>query len=314
MTPSLPRRAARRLLSALLVVWGAATISFCVLHLIPGDPVDAVLGPLVGASPELRARVRAELGLDAPLWVQYLTALARLAALDLGWSYRLDRPVADVLADQLWPTVELAVAALVLAVLLAGTAALATAGRRGLPRAVISGAELVGAAVPSFWVGVVALTFLSFRWGLFPGPGAVGPHALVLPALTLAVPIAGVLAQVLRRELDDTLGQPFVTSVRARGVGRTGVLVRHALRHAAVPLLTLAGWVFAGLLSGTVLVETVFARPGLGRVLVSAVTARDIPVVNAVVVISAAAFVTVNLAVDALYRVVDPRLRASEAP
>ncbi|MEU6924344.1 ABC transporter permease [Streptomyces sp. NPDC046631] len=303
----------RRLGSGVLVLWGAATVSFLVLHLVPGDVVDTVLGPSTAATPELRERIRADYGLGDPLPVQYLRQLAGLLTGDLGRSYQQGLPVGDVLAGQIGPTVELALAATVLALLIAFVAAVATAGRGRAARAVASGLELLAVSVPSYWLGILALTFLSYRFRLLPAAGDQGPAALVLPALTLALPIGGVLARVVRQELDEALARPFALTVRARGATERTVLLRHTLRHAALPVATLSGWVVGSLLGGAVLTETVFARPGLGRVLVTAVTSKDIPVVTALVLLSAAAFVVVNLLVDLAYLVIDPRLRTEGA-
>ncbi|MFD7495191.1 ABC transporter permease [Streptomyces sp. NPDC059832] len=304
---------ARRLGSGVLVLWGAATVSFLVLHLVPGDVVDTVLGPSTAATPELRERIRADYGLGDPLPVQYLRQLAGLLSGDPGRSYQLGLPVGDVLAGQIGPTVELALTATVLALLIAFVAAVATAGRGRVARAVASGLELLAVSVPSYWLGILALTFLSYRFRLLPAAGDRGPAALVLPALTLALPIGGVLARVVRQELDEALARPFALTARARGATERTVLLRHTLRHAALPVATLSGWVVGSLLGGAVLTETVFARPGLGRVLVTAVTSKDIPVVTSLVLLSAAAFVVVNLLVDLAYLVIDPRLRTEGA-
>ncbi|MFF0739945.1 ABC transporter permease [Streptomyces sp. NPDC004111] len=311
--PVLLRLSARRLGAGVLVLWGAATLAFAALHLVPGDVVDTVLGPGVAATPELRARIGADYGLDDPLPVQYLRQLAALAGGDLGTSYQLGLPVREVLAGQIGPTVELAVTATVLALLIAFVAAVATAGRGRVARTLASGFELLAVSLPSYWLGILGLTFLAYRFQLLPAAGGEGPAALVLPALTLALPIGGVLARVVRQELDTALGTPFTLSARARGATEKDVLLRHTLRHAALPVATLSGWVVGSLLGGAVLTETVFARPGLGRVLVTAVTSKDIPVVTALVLLSAAAFVLVNLVVDLAYLVIDPRLRAEGA-
>ncbi|MGC0417294.1 ABC transporter permease [Embleya sp. AB8] len=303
----------RRLLAGVVVLWGAASVAFVALHLIGGDPVDAILGPTVSAGPGLRRQITDEYGFDRPLVVQYGTWLARLAGGDLGRSYQLGQPVSRVLADQVWPTCALALSAVALAGVLAVATALLTAGRGRVLRGLVSGAELAAVSLPSFWLGLLALTFFSFRWQLFPVAGDQGFAALVLPAVTLALPVAGVLAQVLREALDDALTQPFVLTVRTRGVPEALVLLRHALRHAAIPVVTLAGWVTGSLLGGAVLTETVFARPGLGRVLLAAVGSRDTPVVTAIVLLSAAAFTCVNLLVDLAYPALDPRLRTARA-
>ncbi|MFI7214307.1 ABC transporter permease [Micromonospora maritima] len=301
----------RRVGSGLVVLWAAATAAYLALLAAPGDTVDAIVGE--GAdTPQIRAEIISEWGLDRPALVQYLDYLGRLLTGDLGRSYLLQRPVAEVIGEQLAPTLALAVAAAGLGVLLAVPIAVGTAGdRRPWRRRISSGVELLVVSTPSFLIGIVLLTVLSFRFGLFPVAGAQGPGALVLPALTLALPIAGLLAQVLRDGLDRALDEPFVLTARARGVREVAVLTRHALRHASLPAVTLAGWLFGVLLGGAVIVEQVFGRPGLGQVTLSAVTTKDMPVVLAVVTLSAAVYVVVNTVADLTYLIVDPRLRRS---
>nr|WP_062343007.1 ABC transporter permease [Herbidospora sakaeratensis] len=303
------RGALARLVSAALVVWAAATCAFLVLQLIPGDPVYAVVGSDALVSEEQHERIRAEYGLDQPLVVQYLNYVARLATFRFGDSYQLQQPVATVLADQLWPTVQLALAATALAPLLAVLVAVATSGRRNWPRRVAAAVELVVVSTPSFWLGIMLLTIFSFRLGWLPVSETGGVASLVLPTITLALPIAAVLTQVMREGLLAALDQPFAVTARARGVPETAVRYRHALRHSALPALTMAGWFTGTLLGGAVIVENVFARPGIGRVTLQAVGDRDLPVVQGVVALSAVVFVAVSVLVDVLYAVVDPRLR-----
>ncbi|WP_328794732.1 ABC transporter permease [Herbidospora solisilvae] len=298
-----------RLVSAALVVWAAATCAFLVLQLIPGDPVYAIVGSDALVSEEQHERIRAEYGLDQPLVVQYLRYVARLATFRFGDSYQLQQPVATVLADQLWPTVQLALAATALAPLLAVLVTVATSGRRNWPRRVSAAVELVVVSTPSFWLGIMLLTIFSFRLGWLPVSETGGVASLVLPTITLALPIAAVLSQVMREGLLAALDQPFAVTARARGVPETAVRYRHALRHSALPALTMAGWFTGTLLGGAVIVENVFARPGIGRVTLQAVGDRDLPVVQGVVALSAVVFVAVSVLVDLLYAVVDPRLR-----
>lgn len=304
---------ARRLLAGVGVLWGAATLAFVTLHVVPGDPVDTLIGPTFGISPRLRAQLIATYGFDSSLPEQYATWLGRLLTGHLGVSYQLQRPVVEVLDSQLWPTAQLALTASGLATLLAVALAVSTAGRGGAVhrwgRRLATTGELLAVSSPTFWIGIVLITVFSARLGWFPSAGAGGVTGLVLPAFALALPIAGVLAQVLREGLDAALEAPFVASVRARGVGSAGVLARHALRHAALPLVTLLGWAVGSLLGGAVVTEAVFARPGVGRVTLAAISSKDIPVVTAVVLLSASVFVVVNTVIDLLYLAIDPRLR-----
>ncbi|WP_410585906.1 ABC transporter permease [Amycolatopsis sp. lyj-23] len=305
----LPRWLVRRLAGALLVLFGAATLAFASLELIPGDPARAVVGS-APATPEVLAAIRADLGLDRSLPERYFAYLGRLLHGDLGQSYQLQQPVGRIIGEQLAPTAQLALAAGVLAVAAAVLVATATAGRWPVLRILSQGLELVAVSTPTFWLGLVLLTVFSFGLHWFPVAGGTGTAGLVLPAVTLALPIAGELTQVLRRSTEEALTQPFVLTARARGVREGVVRLRHVLRHALVPLVTMTGWTLGSLLGGAVVVETVFARPGLGRVTLAAVTGRDFPVVTAVVLLSAVVFVVLNTAVDLLYRVIDPRLEA----
>jgi peptide/nickel transport system permease protein len=187
--------------------------------------------------------------------------------------------------------------------------AVATAGRRRFWRQVSSTVEMVLTSMPSLWVGILLLTFFSFQIHVFPATGSTSVQALVLPAVTLALSMVGVLAQVIRDGLTRALEQPFALSARARGTGENALRLRHAFRHALVSVVTLSGWVVGALLGGAVVIETVFSRPGLGRTLASAVESRDFPVVTGVVIVSGALFTLINLLVDLLYQVIDPRLR-----
>jgi peptide/nickel transport system permease protein len=297
-----------RVAVAAATLWAAVTLTFFAIQLAPGSTIDALVGEGPD-TPEIRARIIQEWGLDHPLVVQYLTYLWRLLHGDLGTSYTLERPVSDVLGSQLLPTVELAVAAILVACTLALLSAVVTAGRPWL-RALVSNGELVLVSMPSFWLGILLLAAFSFRLGWFPVSGDEGWIALVLPTLTLALQIAGVLSQVLRQGLEWALEQPFAVTARSRGITRRALLLRHGLRHSLIPAVTLSGWVVGGLLGGTVITEQVFGRPGLGQVALTAVNSQDIPVVLAVVLLSTLAYVVISGLVDLSYLAIDPRLRA----
>jgi peptide/nickel transport system permease protein len=300
-----------RIAGAVFVLWAVATLTFFAIRLIPGDPAEAILGgPGSQASDEALAAVRAEYGLDQPLAVQYVRQLGRLAVGDLGTSYSLKTDVATLLGAQLPGTLLLAVLALAVAWVLALALALwSTRGGR-VPAAVGSGLEVIAAALPHFWIAIVLILVFSTGLGWFPPISTPGIAGLVLPVLTLAVPLAGFLGQVMRESLLDALESPFTVSARARGESEAGVRRVHVLRHAALPAVSLSGWAFGFLVSGAVVVETIFARPGLGRTLLNAVTLRDIPLVIGVVLVVAAAYIVVTVLTDAAQRLLDPRLRA----
>lgn len=299
----------RRLLLGIVVLWGAATLAFIALHLLPGDPARLIAGAESETSPAVIAHIRAEYGFGRPVLVQYGTFLADLARGRLGTSYQLGEPVGAAIGGQLWSTAALALGAAALGFLLAFALAVTTAGRPRL-RAVTSTFELVCLSTPSFWVGIMLLTVFSFRLHLFPVIGNSGVNSLVLPWITLALPIAGVLGLVMREGMERALDQPFALTVRARGATERRLRLRHAVRHALLPALTLSGWSLSQLLGGVVVVETVFARQGLGELVVNAVSGRDFPVVTGVVLLTTLVLVVINIVVDLLYRAIDPRLRA----
>lgn len=304
------RRLAFRLASGLLVLWGAATLTFLAMHIPKGDPALVILGgETASPTPEVLAQVHAQYGLDLPLWRQYLDYLGRLVQGDLGTSYQLRTPVTSAIGAQLGPTVELAAAGAVTAVVLALVVSLVTARRHSrLLDALAAGTTTVLASMPSFVLGIGLLIVFSFTFHVFPSSGTGGLARLVLPVATVALPVSAHLIQVLRPELDDVLEQPFIVTARARGMRDAAVRVRHALRHAMIPIATLTGFVVAGLIGGAVLTETVFSRQGIGRLAVTAVQSSDLPLVLGVVLLSAAAYVVVNLLVDLLYTVLDPRV------
>lgn len=297
--------------SVVVVLWGAATLAFVAFRIIPGDPVDVMLGPQAQVSDAVKDGIRSELGLDRPVFEQYGAFLGRLLRGDLGESYQLRQPVAEVIGRQLGPTLQLSALALVIAVLLALASALLVRGRTG--RALASGIELVVLSSPVFWTGLVLLSVFSFQLGWFPVSGARDAAALVLPAVTLALPVAALLSQVLRDGVESAEREPFLTTVRARGATPLRESVHHTLRHASVGGVTLAAYLVGSLLGGAVLVETVFARPGIGRVTLTAITDRDLPVITGVILLSALVFVVVNTVVDLVVPVLDPRLRRADA-
>jgi peptide/nickel transport system permease protein len=297
--------------SVLVVLWGAATLAFLAFRVIPGDPVSVMLGPQAQVSDAVKDGIRAELGLDRPPFEQYLAYLGGLVRGDLGESYQLRMPVVEVIGRQLGATVQLSLLALVIAVVLA--LAVALFARRGAARAVAAGVELVILSSPVFWIGLVLLSVFAFGLGWFPVSGARNPATLVLPAVTLALPVAALLGQVLRDGLLQAERMPFAETVRARGAGEAWFTLRHGLRHGAAGAITLTAYLTGSVLGGAVLVETVFARPGLGRVTLAAISDRDLPVISGIILLSALVFVVVNVIVELVHPLLDPRLRPSRS-
>ncbi|MFK0309858.1 ABC transporter permease [Pseudomonas sp. NPDC090233] len=311
---ALGRRAAIRLAGGALVLWAVATLTFFALRLMPGDPVLAILGGASGnPSPEAIEAARQEFGLDKPLAVQYLLYLGRLLQGDLGMSYSQHLPVTRVLAEQGGATFELTVAALVLAWLLVLLLTVVTAGRGRLVGGVASLLETLSASLPHFWLGVVLLAVFAFGLRWFPPAGSDSFASLVLPAFSLAIPLAGFIAQVTRESLELTLEQPFVLTARTRGLSDLAVRFRHALRHALLPGVALSGWAIGALISGAVVCEVIFSRKGIGRQLYQAVQLQDLPLVIGISLVVAAGYVLANILVDLLYQWIDPRQQEAAA-
>ena len=294
----------------------ASLVIFAVVEIIPGDPAAYMLG--INAQEDTVAALRAQLGLDVPKWQRYLDWIGGLLTGDLGTSYTYRTPVAEMVAERLWISLPLAVYALVLSTLIAFPAGLLAAARRGSMADVsVMSATQLGVAIPNFWFAMlmVLIFAINLRWvsaGGFPGWDAgffAGLTALTLPAISLALPQAAILTRVMRSALLDTLDEDYVRTARAKGLSRGQVLWRHALRNALIPVLTIIGLQFSFLLAGGIIIEQVFYLPGLGRLIFQAISARDLIVVESVVMLLVFAVILVNFLVDIAYAVVDPRLR-----
>jgi len=303
----------RRLLSALVTVIGVAVLVFFLIHLIPGDPVERLLGD--SARPADREALRTALGLNQPLASQFLDYAGGLLRLDPGTSLVSGRPVATLVAQHLPATLELAIAALVVAVAVALPLGVMAARRhRTLWDGTAMGFSLLGVSIPNFWLGPILILVFSLWLGWTPVSGRDGPASLILPALTLGTSLAAVLARMVRSSLLEVLGEDYVRTARAKGLGERRVVWRHALRNALLPVITLLGLQLGALLGGAVITETVFSWPGIGSLLVDAIQARDYPVVQACVLVIALAYVLVNLVTDLVYAAIDPRIELAESP
>ncbi|MBD8063694.1 ABC transporter permease [Oceanitalea stevensii] len=305
------RYVAGRVGQALLVLWAAYTLSFLLLGALPGDGILIKFeNPELGLSADQVAAIREYYRVDDPLLLQYVHALVGTLQGDLGYSVETATPVVDRVSAALPATLQLASLAFVVAAAVAVVLALAASYARGpwLHNAITAIPSLF-VSVPAFWLGIVLLQVFSFRLGWVPVIGAEGWQELVLPVLTLAVPVSAPLAQIVLRTLDDVATRPFVHVVEAKGASRWWTLSRHTARNSLLPVLTISGLLVAELIAGSVVTESVFGRDGLGRLTNLAVAAQDLPVIQAIVLVAALAFVTVNLVVDLLYPVLDPRLR-----
>src|SRR6266850_2447394 len=297
----------RRILLAIPLLLGVATLVFSLIHLIPGDPVQVMLGAGAGQADVLDMRHR--LGLDRPLLSQYADFMGGLARGDLGLSLRYDDPVTGLLAERYPATLLLAASSLLLAIALALPAGVASALRPGgAVDRLTSAASALALSLPSFCLGPLLILLFAIRLDWLPVSGMDSPRSVVLPALTLAASLAALLARLLRASLLEELRALHVRAARSRGLSRLAATVRHALRLAVLPVLTVAGLQLGSLLTGAILTETIFAWPGLGRLLVQAIAHRDYPLVQGCVLLIAATYVAVNLATDLVVALLDPRV------
>lgn len=304
----------RRTGQGLLVLWAAFTLSFILLQVLPGDAVLIKFqNPDLGLSPEQIAEIRLAWGADSPVWKEYLHTLFAMLRGDFGYSLQAGLPVSALIASNLPQTLSLALPAFALAVALAFTLAFASRlpGLRWLSNTLQS-LPVLFISLPTFWLAIALIQLFSFqlRWIPVINPGPI--EGLILPVVAVAVPISAPLAQILMRSLDQVAALPFVAVARAKGMSETGVLWRHVTGNALLPVLNMAGLLLGELIAGALITETVFGRGGLGLLTQQAVNNQDIAVLQAVVMISALGFVLINLLVDLLMPLLDPRLKTAE--
>jgi peptide/nickel transport system permease protein len=298
----------RRLIIAIPTIVGAITLVFFFLHLIPGDPIEVMLGET--AQQADKERLREELGLNLPLYEQYGRFMAGVAQGDLGDSYFYRRPVTQVIAERVPATVELALAAFLVAGLIAIPLGIVAALREGTTVDNVSVLfSLLGVSMPNFWLGPLLIILFSITLGWFPVSGRGDVGSLVLPAITLGTALAAVLSRMTRASLLERLGEDYLTVARAKGLPEWKVILKHALRNALIPIITIMGLQFGALLSGAIITENVFSWPGIGTLLINAISARDYPLVQGCVLFITLSYVLVNLLTDLLYGWVDPRIR-----
>lgn len=306
----------RRVLISLPVILLVGIITFTLLRLAPGNPAAILAGEQ--ATPQEVARLHEAMGLDKPIPVQFAIWAGGLFKGDLGTSIFSGRSVTSLMAPRIQPTVSLAVLTLLISIVLGVSLGMAAAWRPGstLDRVVMISA-VIGFTVPIFWVGYILIGAVAVRWELFPAVGFVPIsqgfvpflHSLTLPALANAFPATALLSRMVRSTMIETLKEDYVRTARAKGLPERVVLARHAFKNAAIPIVTVVGLVFANLMAGVVVIETVFGIPGLGRLVVDAVTRRDYPIVQATLMVVAVSYILVNLLVDVVYVYLDPRIR-----
>ncbi|WP_062014507.1 ABC transporter permease [Aureimonas sp. AU4] len=310
------RTITHRLFGMLVVMLIVVTIVFVIVRVTPGDPAAVMLGP--DATQADIAALRSQLGLDRPLLVQYGQYLADVVRGDFGRSIFLDQPVLTALADRAEPTFFLTLFSLLIAVAIALPIGIYAAYRRGsLFDQAATTLAMLAASIPSFWLGLILIQFFAVRLGWFPASGYGGPGAsfaerlghLVLPAVALGIVSSALIIRFTRASMLDVLGDDYVRTARSKGMSETRVVVRHALKNALIPILTVVGLTAALLISGAVVTETVFSLPGVGNLVVNAVLRRDYPVIQGALLVVAGLYVLINFAIDMLYILVDPRVR-----
>ena len=302
----------RRLLLTIPVLLGVATLVFSLIHFIPGDPAQAMLGE--GAAPEDIAQLRQRLGLDRPIPVQYGSFLKGLLQGDLGVSLRNDQPVTQQILERMPATAELAFASMFIAVLIALPLGIVAAVWRGtwIDFSAMT-LSLVGISVPNFWLGPLMAIVFAVELGWLPVGGRGTLAHLVLPAVTLGAALAAILARMTRASLLEELREPYVLAARAKGVSRARAVLHHALRNSLIPIVTILGLQFGVVLTGAVITETIFAWPGIGRLLIQSISFRDYPTVQGCVLLIAVTYVGVNLITDLTYGFLDPRIRVDRS-
>jgi peptide/nickel transport system permease protein len=305
----------RRTAWAVFTLWGAVTLMFILFRAVPGDPALALLGPR--ATPAAVAQLNHEYGLDQPAWQQYIGYVGRLLRADLGDSFQYNRPVSDVIAAALPTTIELATYAVVLTALITVTLAVIAAVRVNRPiDYAIRSVPVLGLGLPTFWIGTMLLLVFGLELRLFPAGGLQSGFAghlasLFLPACSLAISFVAVLVRSLRASLLEVLESDHVLAARARGVSGTRLIFSHVLPSALIPTVTLLGLIFGSLLGGALITESVFALPGIGSLLVGGFQAHDFALVQGITLVAAVAIVVINIAIDILYSIIDPRVGLS---
>ncbi|MFI5057235.1 MAG: ABC transporter permease [Candidatus Acidiferrales bacterium] len=300
----------QRFLLTLPALWLVLTLVFLMIHIVPGDPVEQMLGE--GAAPGELVQLRHALGLDLPLHVQYGRYLRQLVHGDFGQSFKFQAPVRQIIFERYPATLQLAFLALLVCATIAIPAGVLAAHRRGHATDRAVGIfTLLGLAVPNFALGPVLILLFSIELGLLPVSGRGGASSYFLPAATLGAALAAILTRMVRGSMLEELSADYVRTARAKGLSTSAVLFRHAFRNALIPIITILGLQFGTLLAGTIVTETIFSWPGIGRLTVQAISARDYPLLQGCILVIALSYVIVNLLTDVLYAAIDPRVRLS---
>jgi len=299
-----------RLLRAIPVLFGVSTLVFLMIHLLPGDPAQEIASRGPGMTPEAVQRIRVQLGLDQLIHIQYLQFLGRILRGDLGRSLFSNQPVSKIIGDQIGSTIQLTLAGILTALLVGVSLGILAAVRHNTWLDTISmSIALFGVSIPGFWLGLLLIFLFAVQLNWVPVGGGTGLQGLILPALTLGFGASAIIARLVRSSMLEVLNQEYMTTARAKGLKTRVVILRHGLKNALIPVITIIGLQFGALLGGAVVIETVFARRGVGRLAIDAILSKDFPVIQGTVLFAAVVYVGVNLLVDILYSIVDPRIR-----
>jgi len=304
------RHILKRFLLTLPALWLVLTLVFLMIHLVPGDPVEQMLGE--GAAPGATAQLRHALGLDQPLHLQYAHYLLGLFRGDLGQSFKFQAPVRQIIFERYPATLQLAFLALLVCAAIAIPAGVLAAHRRAqTPDRLVGVFTLFGLAIPNFALGPLLILLFSIEIGMLPVSGRGGIGSYILPAATLGAALAAILTRMVRGAMLEELSADYIRTARAKGLSTSAVLFRHGLRNALIPIITILGLQFGTLLAGTIVTETIFSWPGIGRLTVQAISARDYPLLQGCILVISLSYVLVNLLTDTIYSFVDPRVRVS---
>ncbi|MEN0644533.1 ABC transporter permease [Alkalicoccobacillus gibsonii] len=300
-----------RVLTALFVVFGSTFLVFTILYVLPGDPVDTILDPSV-ATPEMIEKLRQELGVDQPFHIQLFQYYSQLFQGDFGQSLVNSTPVLPQILEQFPKTLALTLASASISIVLGLSLGVLSAIHRNKAIDILARIiGLFGISMPTFWTGILLILIFSVHLGWFPSLGSDGWQTLILPAFTLGVIGAGSIIRMVRNSMLEVISENFIITLRSKGLSERVIMYRHALRNALIPALTMMGMIIGDMLAGTVIIETVFSRQGIGRLIADAIMASDLPVVQGVIFFTAILYITINLIVDLSYTVIDPRVRRS---
>ncbi|AJS60504.1 ABC transporter permease [Paenibacillus sp. IHBB 10380] len=300
-----------RFCTSLFVILGSLILVFCILYLLPGDPVLNMLDPSM-ATPEMIADLRHQLGLDQPFYAQFATYFSKIIQGDFGNSIVNSEPVLPKIVKHFPATLLLTVASSIIAVIVGVLLGVLSAIHRNRWIDIVARmVGLFGISMPTFWTGILLILIFSIQLGWFPAMGSDGWKTIVLPALTLGIVGAGFIVRMVRNSMLEVINEPFIVTLRSKGLSEKAIMYQHALRNALIPAITMIGMLIGEMLAGAVVIETVFSRQGIGRIIADAIMAKDLPVVQGVVFFSAIIYVIVNLLVDISYSFIDPRVRRS---